>query len=679
MASRMTLHFRPSHAAADVSARSKHAPRFARRLRARAAAGLVLAALAGVLAVPQGVAAAAGDVGFQGPSTSNAGPSPTGSKPESKLWWNDGFWWASLWDVRSKDFHIFRLSQDRTSWIDTGVALDDRPSTRADVLWDGAAGKLYVASHRFSDTPASGYVSRLYRYSYNPTSDTYTRDKGFPVVINNYRLETLVIDKDSTGRLWATWAQGGKIWVNATICATTCNDATWGTAFSINGSNVKADDISSLIAFGGAHIGVMWSNQNNGSFSFAVHNDGDPDTSWNVETALSGTGMADDHINLKTDAAGRVYAAVKTSRTGANDPLIELLVRATDGSWSSAVFGRVADHHTRPMLLLDQEDGVIHMFATSSDSGGTILEKTSPMDSITFEQGPGTVVIQDADGLVNDATSLKRSVSPATGLVVAATSNQAAYFHMFETLGGTGPAKPIASFDTDVSSGTEPLTVHFTDTSSGTVDSWAWDFENDGTTDSTEQNPSHEYVAGTWHPTLTVTNTAGSDSFTATITVSPAGGGGPTQAFAPTDDAYVKSSAPNTTTGAATDLRVYKTSTLDTETYVRFTVGGTTGPVTSATLRLFVTDASTSSGDLYAVPDNSWTEGALTYATKPGLGALVEAAQAAPLGAWIDFDVTAAVNGDGTYSFALKDAPGTAYYSSKEGANPPQLVVTTGS
>src|SRR4051812_38460748 len=91
---------------ADVPGRSNDPSRSRRSRRARAAAGLVLAALAGLLAVPQGVAAATGDIGFQGPSTTNAGTSPTGSKPESKLWWNDGFWWASMWDVRTKDFHI---------------------------------------------------------------------------------------------------------------------------------------------------------------------------------------------------------------------------------------------------------------------------------------------------------------------------------------------------------------------------------------------------------------------------------------------------------------------------------------------------------------------------------------------------------------------------------------------
>jgi len=87
---------------------------------------------------------------------------PTGEKPQSKLWFNDGYWWGSLFNSGTEEFRIHRLNWATQTWTDTGVALDDRPSTRADVLWDGGAGKLYVASHRFSDTPASDSSIRKY-------------------------------------------------------------------------------------------------------------------------------------------------------------------------------------------------------------------------------------------------------------------------------------------------------------------------------------------------------------------------------------------------------------------------------------------------------------------------------------------------------------------------------------
>jgi PKD repeat protein len=80
---------------------------------------------------------------------------------------------------------------------------------------------------------------------------------------------------------------------------------------------------------------------------------------------------------------------------------------------------------------------------------------------------------------------------------------------------------PVASFTANPMSGTAPLTVNFTDTSTGSPTSWAWEFGDGGT--STAQNPSHIYTtAGTFTARLTATNSGGSTTATATITVNPA-------------------------------------------------------------------------------------------------------------------------------------------------------------
>ena len=61
------------------------------------------------------------------------------------------------------------------------------------------------------------------------------------------------------------------------------------------------------------------------------------------------------------------------------------------------------------------------------------------------------------------------------------------------------PPLPAAAFIADVTNGPAPLAVQFTDESTGAPASWAWDFDNDGTADSTEQNPVHRYeAAGTY-------------------------------------------------------------------------------------------------------------------------------------------------------------------------------------
>ena len=73
---------------------------------------------------------------------------------------------------------------------------------------------------------------------------------------------------------------------------------------------------------------------------------------------------------------------------------------------------------------------------------------------------------------------------------------------------------PVANFSGSPTSGEVPLTVSFTDASTGAT-SWSWDFGDGGT--STSQNPSHTYTAaGTYTVALTATNYCGSDTETKT-------------------------------------------------------------------------------------------------------------------------------------------------------------------
>jgi len=69
----------------------------------------------------------------------------------------------------------------------------------------------------------------------------------------------------------------------------------------------------------------------------------------------------------------------------------------------------------------------------------------------------------------------------------------------------------VASINASVTSGVAPLTVNFTDASTGSPTSWLWDF-GDGTS-STEQNPTHTYTAiGSYNVTLIARNACGSSS-----------------------------------------------------------------------------------------------------------------------------------------------------------------------
>jgi C1A family cysteine protease/uncharacterized membrane protein len=78
----------------------------------------------------------------------------------------------------------------------------------------------------------------------------------------------------------------------------------------------------------------------------------------------------------------------------------------------------------------------------------------------------------------------------------------------------TAPRPPTAAFTANRVSGKAPLTVTFTDTSSGTPTSWNWSF-GDGTQNSTVRNPSHTFSkAGRYTVSFTATNANGSNTAT---------------------------------------------------------------------------------------------------------------------------------------------------------------------
>lgn len=77
-------------------------------------------------------------------------------------------------------------------------------------------------------------------------------------------------------------------------------------------------------------------------------------------------------------------------------------------------------------------------------------------------------------------------------------------------LSGVASAQPVADFTASVRSGCSPLSVQFTDLSSGNPTSFSWSFGNGNI--STFQHPSAIYIVpGIYHVTLTVSNALGSD------------------------------------------------------------------------------------------------------------------------------------------------------------------------
>jgi hypothetical protein len=420
---------------------------------------------------------------FSYPSGVGANSEVTAEKPESKLWWNDGYWWGSLWNALGNAYHIYRLDLETQSWIDTGTELDDRRDTKADVLWDETNQKLYVVSHIWSGNGASvplGDRGELFRYSY--TFGVYVLDEGFPVEVNGAESETLVLAKDSTGQLWVTYVQQDdadgifKVWVNRSLNG---DDSTWGTPFILpagSEAEVSEDDISSIISYNG-QIGVMWSNQNSPKeMYFAVHPAGAPDDVWTPVRAYGVSG--DDHINLKvleSDTAGNVFAVIKTSR---NAELIILLVCKSNGNhcknesdWDAYPLYDGTFNPTRPLLLLDVSNREIYIFTRNRDTNNdsAIYYKKTSLDNIQFTLADiGTPFIKSSlDTGVNDPTSTKQNLNSSTGLVVLASDSGTRYYlHNYMDLSHGATETPTF---TPTSTDTPTFTPTSTDTPSPTA------------------------------------------------------------------------------------------------------------------------------------------------------------------------------------------------------------------
>jgi hypothetical protein len=332
------------------------------------------------------------------------------------------------------------------------------------MLWDGV--HLFAISNVHQKSSTLDPAVRLYRFSYNATAKTYSLDAGFPIVIfqpsSTSDLETVVMDKDSVGTLWATFTYSNV--PGSCVTPSTCpagrsvyvthsigSDSVWSTPAVLplaRAANVSGNDISSIVHFGN-EIGILFSDQvpdpgpatNMTGDYFAAHVDGQPDSVWTQETALLGKRAADDHINLKAAPDGRLYAAVKTSANDAgapvpSDPLIYLLERTTAGVWSKFAFSTVASEETRSQILLDPTHNVLYQFATfppdgAYEGGGKIYCKVTSMDTPSFDAGPGSAFIDLTPGdHLNNFSTTKQTVGPASGLLgIAADDHNLHYAH----------------------------------------------------------------------------------------------------------------------------------------------------------------------------------------------------------------------------------------------------------
>src|SRR5205807_8223736 len=82
-----------------------------------------------------------------------------------------------------------------------------------------------------------------------------------------------------------------------------------------------------------------------------------------------------------------------------------------------------------------------------------------------------------------------------------------------------------------------------------------------------------------------------------------------------------------------------------------------------------MTAASTSGGALHSITDNTWSGATTAYNNRPAMdGPTLGTQGAVALKQAVDFDVSTAVRGDGTYNFGLVATTGKVAYTSRKAA-----------
>jgi hypothetical protein len=148
--------------------------------------------------------------------------------------------------------------------------------------------------------------------------------------------------------------------------------------------------------------------------------------------------------------------------------------------------------------------------------------------------------------------------------------------------------------------------------------------------------------------------------------------------FLPAADTYIDQTIPGTNYGLVTSVQTDNSPVK--HFLLKFNVTGIDNQqIRSAKLRLYNVNASAKGGVFYRVADNTWQENTVTWNNAPAADTtLLASLGAVTPNTWYEVNLTSLITSAGTYSLRIVSTSADgADYSSKEGANPPQLVIET--
>ncbi len=337
-------------------------------------------------------------------------PAPTKDKPQSKLWFAHGNWWAWL-PVRGGSSVWRRTEAGWRRQEDPDGALRGLPG-QADV-WAGGDSvravlvepkRLAVAGLRW-DAGASRYMAAG-AAEFDPGGET----------------ETATIARDGAGRDWIAYNAGRRMWVRA-------SGKSWTGPIEVSREEASEDDICAVTALPGG-IGVIWSDQAHDAVYFRRHRDGARPEQWEeIEVIEQGGKTADDHINIAALGNGELFVATKNSVDRVGAPQQVLRVRDAKGRWTNRPYAVMTEREqpTRPIVQLAQDGGRLFLLHTIGLRGqrparSVIVCQSTRAAELSLDGGRKTLI--DAGAAVNNVTGSKARLPRQAPWIVLASDDE---------------------------------------------------------------------------------------------------------------------------------------------------------------------------------------------------------------------------------------------------------------
>lgn len=355
-------------------------------------------------------------------------PYPTRDKPQSKMWFARGTWWAWL-PVRGGSSVWRRTAQGWQRQAHLDEALKGLPG-QADVWADeDSATAVLVAPDRLA-VAGLRWDSGARRYEADKAPVTFQTP---PLEGKEGGIETATIARDGRRRWWIAYNFRRDIFVRHSKGGAA---GEWSEPMKVNTSKASGDDICAIVALPGS-VGVMWSDQELDGVFFRRHDDRAAPGAWAaIETVDKGGKTADDHIHVAVSRNGSLYAATKNSLDSVGKPQQVLRVRDPRGAWTNLPYAmRTAEWQpSRPVVLLGgnpEEVFLIHTLYGMDRLGPRVdmiawqTSKLSPLDV-----SPTARILLDTGGRPNDVTGSKRHLPPGQDWIVLASDQEGNVYEM---------------------------------------------------------------------------------------------------------------------------------------------------------------------------------------------------------------------------------------------------------